>query len=144
MTISAILRHKPIQHVETAQPDATVREAVSRMSARGIGAIVISPDRRAIAGILSERDVVKSLANEAVITLDEPVSALMTRKVETCFESDALLEVLGRMTEGRFRHMPVVDSSGGMVGLVSIGDVVKARLEQIEAENAAMVDMLSG
>jgi len=96
-----------------------------------------------IAGILSERDVVRRLGEEGPAVLARRVSELMTHTVETCGADDTAFHLLGRMTDGRFRHMPVLDEDGGMAGILSIGDVVKARLEEIEAENAAMADMLS-
>jgi CBS domain-containing protein len=105
--------------------------------------LVVSASGNDIAGIISERDIVRALGQKAGGCLSMPVSGLMTKAVETCAPSDTADSLLERMTTGRFRHLPVVED-GRMVGLLSIGDVVKARVTEIERENAAMADMLSG
>jgi CBS domain-containing protein len=114
------------------------------MSRRRIGALVVTSSGGEIAGIISERDIVRHLGEEGPGALARPVSEIMTTTVETCTADDTAYDLLGSMTEGRFRHMPVIGPDGRMAGILSIGDVVKARLEEIEAENAAMADMLSG
>ena len=144
MKVSVILQKKGSDEVATIAPEATVREAVGLMSNRRIGALVVSPGHGVINGILSERDVVDRLGAEGPGILDQPASELMTSDVETCTNDDTAIGVLGRMTRGRFRHLPVVDDGGRMIGILSIGDVVKARLEEMEAENRAMAEMLSG
>ncbi|MDH3666640.1 MAG: CBS domain-containing protein [Paracoccaceae bacterium] len=143
MHVTHIMRLKGSNAVTTIPPDARISEAADMLSAKGIGALVVSTDGHSIAGILSERDIVRALAREAGGCLTMPVSALMTAEVETCAPSEQANSVLQRMTAGRFRHMPVAED-GRMVGILSIGDVVKARMQEIEQENAAMADMLSG
>lgn len=144
MKVSVILHKKGSNEVVMVQPSVTIAEAVSELSRRRIGALVVSRGGGDIAGILSERDVVRQLGEDGPGVLTRPVSDLMTAKVETCTQDDTAFDLLERMTTGRFRHMPVVGAEGQLIGILSIGDVVKARLEEIEAENAAMADMLSG
>ena len=144
MKVSVILQGKGSGDVATIAPDASVREAVGLMSNLRIGALVVSPGHGEIDGILSERDIVSRLGAEGPGILDQPTSELMTEDVETCITDDTAIGVLGGMTRGRFRHLPVVDAGGRMIGILSIGDVVKARLEEMEAENRAMAEMLSG
>jgi CBS domain-containing protein len=140
MTVSSILAGKG-REVFTIGPTASLASAVRLLAEKRIGAaLVLGADRR-IAGILSERDIVRALAVRGATVLDEPVSQTMTRKVSTCSESDTLCAIMERMTEGKFRHVPVVDQ-GQVVGIVSIGDVVKHRLHQIECESAAMRDYI--
>jgi len=138
-----ILKLKGSTAVETVTPETHVAAAAARLAERRIGALVVTAPGGGIAGILSERDIVRVLAREAGGCLTMPVSKLMTETVETCTPDENSNSVLERMTTGRFRHMPVVDK-GRMVGLLSIGDVVKARITEIEEENAAMAGMLSG
>ncbi len=143
MNVIHILKLKGSNTVETVQPDTSVAAAAARLSERRIGALVVTAPGGGIAGIISERDIVRALAKEAGGCLVMPVGKLMTEKVETCEPGENSNSVLERMTSGRFRHMPVVEN-GRMVGLLSIGDVVKARITEIEQENAAMAGMLSG
>ena len=143
MTVKHILKLKGSSAVETILPESSVADAAAILSQKRIGALVVSATGADIAGILSERDIVRALAREAGGCLTMPVSKLMTEQVETCTPEEKADSVLARMTEGRFRHMPVMEG-GEMVGLLSIGDVVKARMTEIEQENAAMVGMLSG
>lgn len=143
MKISIILKAKGSNQILTISANETVGDAVKTLSELRIGALVVSPDGATIDGIVSERDIVRRLGQDGPDVLRQPVSTVMTEKVETCSVDDTALGVLGRMTQGRFRHLPVVDDDGRMIGLLSIGDVVKARIEEIERENAAMADMLS-
>ena len=143
MHVMHILKLKGSSAIETISPDASVGDAAARLAEKRIGALVVSTKGSDIAGIISERDVVRALARKAGDCLTMTVSTLMTGMVETCAPTDTANSVLERMTAGRFRHMPVVED-GKMVGLVSIGDVVKARITEIEQENAAMAEMLSG
>lgn len=143
MKVSVILQKKGSTEVATIPPTTAASDAIKELSRRRIGAlVVISADDR-IAGILSERDIVRHLGEEGPAALARPVSELMTKTVETCKADDTAFHLLDRMTQGRFRHMPVLEEDGRLAGILSIGDVVKARLEEIEAENAAMADMLS-
>ncbi len=143
MNVTHIMKLKGSSAVETIPPESSVATAAAILAEKRFGALVVSVSGKDIAGILSERDIVRALAREAGGCLTMPVSKLMTEKVETCAPGDKADSVLARMTEGRFRHMPVTED-GEMVGLLSIGDVVKARMAEIEQENAAMVGMLSG
>ncbi len=143
MNVTHILKLKGSSTVETISPESSVAAAAATLAEKRFGALVVSTTGTDIAGILSERDIVRALAREAGGCLTMPVSKLMTEQVETCAPAETANSVLERMTAGRFRHMPVT-VDGKMVGLLSIGDVVKARMTEIEQENAAMVGMLSG
>ncbi|WP_323042357.1 CBS domain-containing protein [Gemmobacter sp.] len=143
MLVQQILNAKPEQTVVTVPPGSTVREAVEVLAARRIGAVVVSADGSRIAGILSERDVVRELGKQGPAILDRPVESLMTASIVTCTRSDTVLQVVERMTLGRFRHMPVVED-GRMTGMVSIGDVVKARLDELSMEKDALEGMIRG
>jgi CBS domain-containing protein len=136
MTVSVILAGKG-RDVVTIEPAARLAEAVKVLAEKRIGAaLVLGADRR-IAGIISERDIVRALAGRGVAALDESVSQTMTRTVETCNESESVATIMERMTAGKFRHMPVVDQ-GRLVGVVSIGDIVKHRVQEMERESGAM------
>jgi CBS domain-containing protein len=132
MTVSAILAAKG-RDVVTIGVGAKVREAVALLAARRIGALVVTGEDRRIAGIVSERDIVRTVAADQAAALDGPLSAIMTRAVITCGEGETIDSVMSRMTRGRFRHLPVV-TGGRLAGIISIGDVVKARIEQVERE----------
>ncbi len=143
MNVTHILKLKGSSTVETISPEASVAAAAATLAEKRFGALVVSATGTDIAGIISERDIVRALAREAGGCLTMPVSKLMTEAVETCAPGETANSVLARMTAGRFRHMPVTEDNK-MVGLLSIGDVVKARMAEIEQENAAMAGMLSG
>jgi CBS domain-containing protein len=140
MTVSIILAGKG-REVVTIEPSASLAEAVRLLAEKRIGAaLVLGADRR-IAGIISERDVVRTLAERGASALNEQVSGTMTRKVETCNESESVANIMERMTAGKFRHMPVVDQ-GRLVGVVSIGDIVKHRVQEMERDSVAMRDYI--
>lgn len=140
MTVKAILSRKG-SHVITIEPSATLAAAVKLLAEKRIGAVLVLDGDRGVAGILSERDVVRTLANRGASGLEAKVDEVMTRKVFTCTEADTVSQIMGRMTEGKFRHVPVVDGRR-LVGLVSIGDVVKYRLEEIARESDALRDYI--
>jgi CBS domain-containing protein len=140
MTVSTILAGKG-REVVSVEPSASLADAVRLLAGKRIGAAVILGADRRIAGIVSERDIVRVLAERGAGALDEPVSQTMTRKVETCNESETVSSLMERMTSGKFRHMPVVDR-GRVIGIVSIGDIVKHRLHEMERESAAMRDYI--
>jgi CBS domain-containing protein len=140
MTVQAILSRKG-NDVVTADPNTTLAEVVRVLSARRIGAVVVTGADRRIVGILSERDVVRVLGEKGPSALDLSISEVMTRKVTTCSMRDTVSELMERMTEGKFRHVPVVDE-GRLAGIVSIGDVVKWRVHEIEDESAALRDYI--
>lgn len=143
MLVQQILRAKPQEGVVTVAPGATVAEAVGILSERRIGALVVSPDGGKVSGILSERDIVRELGKRGADCLSDKVEALMTRVIVGCKRDDTADEVLARMTDGRFRHMPVMEGEA-MVGLISIGDVVKARLSELSMEKDALTGMIMG
>lgn len=143
MLVHQILKEKSDDGVATVAPSATVADAVNELSTRKIGALVVSSDGKKAAGILSERDIVKALGQSGASVLSDPVSKLMTEKLVTCSRTETSDEVLGKMTAGRFRHMPVLEGDE-MVGLISIGDVVKARLSELAMEKDALEGMIKG
>jgi CBS domain-containing protein len=140
MTVSTILAGKG-REVVSIKPTATLNAAVRLLAENRIGAALVLGAERRIVGILSERDIVRALAERGAAALDEPVSQVMTRKVSTCNESETVAAIMERMTLGKFRHVPVVDQNR-LVGIVSIGDVVKHRLQEMERESAAMRDYI--
>ena len=143
MRVHQILRGKGNDEVFTVPPDMGVTEAVEILSSKRIGAVIVSTDGKSPQGILSERDIVRELGRRGTGCLSEKVSQMMTEKITTCTTEDSAHEVLEKMTEGRFRHMPVV-KDGEMIGLISIGDVVKARLSELSMERDALQDMVMG
>lgn len=132
MTVKAILQSKG-RDVATIAPDATLGVAVKMLADKRIGAVVVTRANGAISGILSERDVVRVIALDGAAALKKHVSEVMTAKVKTCQEDHTVHDVMSLMTEGRFRHLPV-ESGGKLVGIVSIGDVVKRRIEDVVRE----------
>ncbi len=143
MPVSTILQAKPGDGVITVPPGTTVGEAAQVLSQRRIGAVIVSPDGKRLAGILSERDIVRELGRRGAACLGDPVDMLMTKEIVTCTLSDRTNAVLQQMTDGRFRHMPVMQGDQ-MVGLISIGDVVKARLSELVHEVDALEGMIKG
>lgn len=143
MLVSQILKSKSDDAVVTSPPGMVISEAVQILSERRIGTLVISSDGKTPDGILSERDIVRELGRRGAGCLTDPVEKLMTRKLVTCGANDRADQVLKQMTEGRFRHMPVLEN-GLMVGLISLGDVVKARLMELAMEKDALEGMIMG
>lgn len=141
MTVARIIAEKG-SAVVTVEPGRTLDEAIHLLAEKRIGALVVSDGQGGIAGILSERDIMRALAGHGGAAFDEPVSAFMTENVTTCTRKTAIEEVMDIMTEGRFRHLPVCEE-GKLVGLVSIGDVVKRRIAAVEAEHQAMRDYIT-
>ena len=132
MKISDVVHSKSSQDVITIRPDASVRELVGLLAEHNVGALVVSEDGESVAGIVSERDVVRRLhADDSV--LDARVSDIMTTEVHTCAATDALTDLMQAMTEHRIRHVPVV-AEGRLTGIISIGDVVKNRIGELEFE----------
>ncbi len=139
MTVRAILNSKG-HHVVSVEPGIKLSEAVKTLSERRIGAVLVI-DHGRIEGILSERDVVRVLAARGAAALDEPVREVMTRKVVHCREADTVAAIMERMTSGKFRHLPVIEGER-IVGLISIGDVVKWRVMEYEKEQEALRDYI--
>ena len=131
MTVAAMLGAKG-REVVTTSAEATIADATDILAKHKIGALVVAEDDR-IVGIVSERDIVRAVANRGAAALKEGLGGIMTRSVVTCRESETVNDVMTRMTRGRFRHLPVVED-GRLVGIISIGDVVKTRIEQVERE----------
>jgi CBS domain-containing protein len=140
MTVGEILSRKG-SDVVTADPAATLSDAVQLLAARRIGAVVITGADRRIVGILSERDIVRTLAEKGAHALNQPIAEVMTRKVITCGVGETVPEIMERMTVGKFRHVPVVEQ-GRLAGIISIGDVVKSRVQQMEQESAALQEYI--
>ncbi len=138
MRVNDILQKKG-RHVETIRPDAKVFMAVHRLRMQNVGALVVSRDGERVEGVLSERDVVRGLARHGADLLDMSVVAVMTRAVPVCAPDDLLTTVMAQMTRTRNRHVPVVDN-GRLCGIVSVGDVVKHRLEEMELETSVLRD----
>lgn len=140
MTVNSILATKG-GDVISIEPTVTLESAVRKLAEHRIGALlVLGPDHRVV-GIISERDVVRALAEHGAGALTQPLAHAMTRKVVTCARSDTLGELMERMTSGKFRHLPVIEQDR-LVGMVSIGDVVKHRLREMESESAALQDYI--
>jgi CBS domain-containing protein len=140
MTIRMILAEKG-REIVSIEPAATLKSAATLLAEKRIGAVLILGADHRIIGILSERDIVRAIGERGAAALDEPVSQTMTRKVSTCTEGETLVSIMERMTDGKFRHVPVVDQ-GRLAGIVSIGDVVKYRLREMEHDSAAMRDYI--
>ncbi|HVG49186.1 MAG TPA: CBS domain-containing protein [Rubellimicrobium sp.] len=143
MLVSQILKSKDSERVLTIRPDATVAEAARILSECRIGSLVVSADGRRAEGIISERDIVREMGKRGVGCFGEQVKEMMTADVVTCARADDVIDILTKMTEGRFRHIPVVENDE-LVGLISIGDVVKARLAELSMEKDALEGMITG
>jgi CBS domain-containing protein len=128
--------------VVTIGPDASLAEAASLLASRKIGAVVVGSDGAKVAGILSERDIIRAMANEGAAALQAKVSGYMTANVVTCGRDTGIDDLMQLMTEGKFRHVPVVED-GRLVGIVSIGDVVKRRMADVEAERDALKEYIA-
>jgi CBS domain-containing protein len=142
MIVRNIIDSKAIHQVITMKPTDPVKTAAEVLAKHRIGAVIVSRDGAIVDGILSERDIVRALGTRGVATLDLQVQDLMTAEVIGCKPEDTAISVLEKMTDGRFRHMPVIEANA-MIGVISIGDVVKARITEVQSENAALTDMIS-
>lgn len=140
MTVSVIMSRKG-GDIVTLSPDATLGDAVASLARHRIGAIVIVDASMGVEGIISERDVVRLIGERGVDVLSEPLSGVMTRAVVTCTPDETVPVIMERMTRGRFRHVPVV-SGDKLAGIISIGDVVKFRVEEMERESAQLRDYI--
>jgi CBS domain-containing protein len=141
MRISEVLRRKG-NIVATIAPDDTVEDLLSALSERLVGALVVSTDGKVIQGIVSERDIVRRLHERGASLLSQPVSTIMTEDVFTCAPEDSVDDLMRAMTERRIRHIPVVQD-GELVGIVSIGDIVKRRMDELETERTALQNYIS-
>ena len=143
MLVHQILKSKSNQDVVTITPGSKVSDAAKILSDRRIGTVVVSEDKKIVKGILSERDIVRELGKRGAACMTECVDEMMTKNVVTCAPEDKVDNILATMTEGRFRHMPVV-RDGVLVGLVTLGDVVKAQLSELAMEKDALQGMIMG
>ena len=139
MTVRAILDTKG-HEILSVEPEAKLSAAVKMLGERKIGAVLVMSQGR-LEGILSERDIVRVLAERGARVLDEPVSTVMTHKVVSCRQSDTVAGIMEMMTLGKFRHLPVIEE-GMVVGLISIGDIVKWRVREFENEQEALRDYI--
>ncbi len=140
MQISQLLRRKGSE-VATIDGEQSIRAALAMLADKGIGALVVSSDGRRIDGIVSERDVARGLHDRGAGLLADPVASVMTAEVHTCTPHASVHDLARTMTDHRVRHVPVVED-GALVGIVSIGDVVKARLDELEEERRQLVDYI--
>ena len=143
MNVQSIIGTKG-NDVATIRQASTLTDALAALAEHGIGALVVSGDGRAIEGIVSERDIVRAAARTGAAALDASVGSVMSTDVITCALGDGVDRLMGLMTDRRIRHLPVVDDDGHLIGIISIGDVVKARLAELEQENAALSQYISG
>ncbi|MFS4579891.1 CBS domain-containing protein [Phaeobacter sp. C3_T13_0] len=143
MLVQLILKSKASSGVVTIAPEASISEAAKLLGDNKIGTVVVSSDGETAEGILSERDIVRELARSGSACLDKTTGEYMTRKLVTCTSQSNVEDVLKQMTGGRFRHMPVIED-GKLIGLVSLGDVVKAQLAEVAMEKDALAGMIMG
>ncbi|MBR7826085.1 CBS domain-containing protein [Actinospica sp. MGRD01-02] len=143
MRVKDVLRNKG-SVVVTVRPDATCRALLALLAERNIGAVVVSEDGVTVRGIVSERDVVRRLNDRGDAVLDGPVSDIAVWEVSTCALEDHVDELCTTMTSRRIRHLPVVDPAGRLVGIVSIGDVVKSTIDQLEFDRKNLIDYVQG
>ena len=141
MNVATILKLKG-RTVATARPESTLMDIATKLNAKKIGAVVVVGDNGHVDGIVSERDVIRAIAESGAGALQRPVSEFMTANVVSCHESSALDELMELMTQGRFRHLPVMED-GSLVGIVSIGDVVKNHVAEVEMEASSMRSYLA-
>ncbi|MEQ1787690.1 MAG: CBS domain-containing protein [Acidimicrobiales bacterium] len=142
MLADQILERKG-REVATVLPEATVRAAAQALADVNVGALVVSPDGSTLVGIVSERDIVRRLAVDGPDLLDQPVSSLMKAEVHTCSGADTIDQMMHLMSEHRIRHLPVL-ADGVLAGIISIGDVVKTRVDELETEKDQLVDYIRG
>lgn len=141
MIVNRILSIKG-RDIVSIDPQRSVGEAARLLSERRIGALLVVDGNRPVSGIISERDIVRAVASQGASALDEPISRFMTQQVVTCTGETAINDIMELMTQRKFRHIPVVEE-GSLVGIISIGDVVKLRLEEVEAETQAIKEYIA-
>lgn len=141
MNVASILKLKG-RAVATARSDASLHEAAQKLASKKIGAIVIVGPNGAVAGIISERDIIRAVAEHGAAAMSRTISEFMTRNVVSCSEASRLEEMMEMMTKGRFRHLPVIEDNA-LVGIISIGDVVKYHMAEVELEVSAMRNYLT-
>jgi len=142
MNVAEVLKNKAADIISTGA-DASIADATKLLTEKKVGAALVTGPDGALVGIISERDIVRGLAQQGAALLDSPVSTLMTTEVETCGSDDSVEELMQRMTAGRFRHFPVMEG-GQLKAVVSIGDLVKSRLGELEYEASTLKQYISG
>lgn len=142
MQVEQILATKDLDNIITLTSNADIKTALKLLHKHDIGAVLITNEAGKVEGILSERDIVRTMAKHNSTSLTHPISQIMTTQVKTCKLTDQADAVLDKMTKGRFRHLPVMDE-GKLCGIISIGDVVKTRLFEMEQENKALTDIVT-
>ncbi len=142
MLVRDVLAGKPVQDIYSVSPDDTVSKAAGVLSGKRVGALIVR-DGDSMQGILSERDIVREIGARGVACMSDSVRDIMTGDVRSCTPSDTMKDLMVIMTEGRFRHMPVLEN-GKLVGVISIGDVVATRIKEIQIENAQMAELIAG
>ncbi|HSF91431.1 MAG TPA: CBS domain-containing protein [Paracoccaceae bacterium] len=143
MFVKQLLAGKPSGNVLTIKASETVSRATEILSEMRIGALIVSNDGHTVDGILSERDIIREIGKRGTPCMNDTVGDVMTTAVIGCHLDDTTEKAMEKMSGGRFRHMPVIED-GKLVGVISIGDIVAARIKEIESENAAMADMIAG
>lgn len=143
MFVKQLLAGKPSGAVFTIKSTETLSKATELLSEKRVGALIVSNDGDTVDGILSERDIVREIGRRGVDCMSETVGDVMTAAVIGCHPDDTTASVMEKMSGGRFRHMPVIDENK-LIGVISIGDIVAARIREIESENTAMAEMISG
>jgi CBS domain-containing protein len=143
MNVESILMGKG-REVRTIRPDATVADAVHRMRAERVGALVVSEEGTRIVGIISDRGIIELIADRGTGVMNELVGSVMTSEVFTCAAQDEVSAIMATMTHRRIRHIPVVERDGQLCGIISIGDVVKHRIDEIQMEADSMREYISG
>ena len=143
MTVARILKNRAGADPVSVTPRTSIAEAARVLSEKRIGTVIVCGEDGALKGILSERDVIREVGKRGAAVLQDTVESIMTRKLQTCEATETAQRVLERMTEGRFRHMPVM-KDGALHAIISLGDVVKYRLEETMTERDALEDMVAG
>lgn len=143
MIVRDILAAKNIERIFSVTPDDTVSTAAEMLSEKRIGAVIVREDGNEMDGILSERDIVREIGRRGVDCMKDHVGTIMTTNVKSCSPSETTQAVMQIMTDGRFRHLPVMDD-GKLVGVISIGDVVAARIKEVQFENDSMAELIAG
>ncbi len=141
MNVASILKIKG-RAVTTSRPDASLQDVAQKLAAKRIGAVVVVGDNGAVVGIISERDIIRAIGDRGTAALNAPAAEFMTRNVISCSETSLVEELMEMMTKGRFRHLPVIEDSS-LVGIISIGDVVRHHVAEVEMEVSAMRNYLA-
>ena len=143
MLVQQILAAKASDRVVTIEPEALLSDAAQVLAAERIGTLVVTSDGKTVSGILSERDIVRELGKRGAVCMEDRVTDIMTTEIVSCTRKDTAVEIMRKMTDGRFRHMPVVEG-GILIGIVTLGDVIKSRLDELAMEKESLEEMIKG